>query len=276
VPRRINLAPTFHPLADVAHCEGVATGPEGALWAGDEAGRIYRIDGADGSHEQVADIGGWALGVAVDASSKLYVCDYTAGRIVRVDPASGTCDTYAGSIAGANWCLFDADGRLYVSDSGSDERADGRVVRIGPGGSPVEALEAPPLSFPNGMALAGDGTLYVAETYGTPQIRAWRDGETWVHCELPGTVPDGLTLTADGGILVTVFQPNRVLYVPPGSCQPDVFLEDWTGARLLTPTNAAFFGPDLSSLAIASLCGWSLSAVETPWRGQPLFYPEIA
>ena len=43
----------------------------------------------------------------------------------------------------------------------------------------------------------------------------------------------------------------------------------------MTPTNVAFFGPDRSSLAIASLCGWTLSAIDTPWRGQPLFYPSL-
>jgi sugar lactone lactonase YvrE len=276
VPQQIALPPSFRVLAELAHCEGVATGPDGVLWTGDESGQIFRVDPGDGSHEQVANVGGWALGLALDAASRVYVCDYTAGRIVGVDPASGACETYADGVDGANWCVFDAAGGLYVSCSGSDERADGRVVRIGSGGSPVEALDLPPLFFPNGMAIATDGTLFIAESYGMPRIRAWREGETWVHCELPGTVPDGLTLTADGGILVTVFQPNQVLYVPPGGGEPEIFLEDWTGARLLTPTNAAFFGPELASLAVASLCGWSLAALETPWRGQRLFYPEVA
>ena len=49
------LPPTFRPLAHLAHCEGVATGPDGALWAGDEQGVIFRVDPADGAVERVAD-----------------------------------------------------------------------------------------------------------------------------------------------------------------------------------------------------------------------------
>jgi sugar lactone lactonase YvrE len=270
----ITLPESFRVLAELAHCEGVAAGPDGVLWAGDEAGRIYRVD-PDGSHAQVADIRGWALGVVVDAKSRAYVCDYTGGRVVRVDAASGSVETYAAGLRSPNACVFDADGALYVSDSGSEVSADGAVVRIEPGGESAETLGLPPLSFANGVALGPDGTLYVAESYGTPRITAWHDGESWVHAELQGTVPDGLTATADGGLVVTVFQPNQVLYLPPGGGEPEVFLEDWTGARLLTPTNAAFFGPDLSSLAIASLCGWTLTAVETPWHGLPPAFPDV-
>jgi sugar lactone lactonase YvrE len=272
----VALPSTFRALASLAHCEGVATGPDGALWAGDEQGVIFRIDPADGAVESTADIGTWALGLAADARSRLYVCAYTAGAIVRVDPATGVHDVYCDGLRTPNWCLFAPDGDLYVSESGAEpvDEADGRVVRIPPGGGTFDPLDLPPLAFANGMALATDGTLYVAES-SIPRVRAVRDGEAPVHCELPGTVPDGLALDADGGLVVTSYQPNRVLYVPPGGGEPVTFLDDWQGERLLTPTNAAFYGPELRLLAVASLCGWTLSTVETPWRGQPLFYPSL-
>lgn len=272
----VDLPPSFRTLAPLAHCEGVATGPDGMLWAGDERGAVFRVDPGTGAHEQVAEIGDWALGLAADARSRLYICGYTRGSIVRVDPATGECDVYCGGLRTPNWCVFAADGTLFVSESGPEdyEAREGRIVRVPPGGGSFEALDVPPLAFANGMALAPDGTLYVAESW-SPRIRAVRDGEAPVYCELPGTVPDGLTLDADGGIVVTCFQPNRVLRVPPGGGEPEVFLDDWRGQRLLTPTNAAFHGPELRHLAIASLCGWSLSTVETPWRGQPLCYPSL-
>jgi sugar lactone lactonase YvrE len=272
----VDLPASFRVLAPLAHCEGVAAGPDGALWAGDEQGAIFRVDSTTGSHEQVADIGTWALGLAADARSRLYVCAYTDGAIVRLDPATGEQEVDCGGLSTPNWCVFDGDGWLYVSESGPEEydSLDGRVVRIPPGGGSFETLDLPPLSFANGMALAPDGTLYVAESF-EPQVRAVRDGAAPVYCRLPGTVPDGLTLDADGGILVTCFQPNRVLRIPPGGGEPETFLDDWRGTRLLTPTNAAFHGPELRQLAVASLCGWSLCTVETPWRGQPLFYPSL-
>jgi sugar lactone lactonase YvrE len=263
-------------LAPLAHCEGIAAGADGTLWTGDEDGRLFRIDPADGSFEQVATIEGWALGLCVDGDGLVYVCAYDRGSIVRVDPASGTAETYAEGLGFPNWPVLAADGTLYVSDSGSEEpgAVAGRVLAIPPGGGTAEPLPLRPLAFANGMALATDGTLYVAESH-EPGVVAVRNGETTMHAELPGTVPDGLALDDEGGMIVTSYQPNRVLRVPPGGGEPEVVVEDWTGQTLMTPTNAAYFGPDRSSLAIAQLCAWSILAIDTPWRGQPLFYPSI-
>ena len=150
------LPPSFRPLAPVAHCEGVATGPDGVLWTGDELGAVFRVDPADGAHEQVADIGTWVLGLAADARSRLYVCAYADGSIVRVDPATGERDVYCDGLRTPNWCVFAPDGTLYVSESGPEEydaRA-GRIVRIPSGGGSFEPLDLPPLAFANGMALS--------------------------------------------------------------------------------------------------------------------------
>jgi sugar lactone lactonase YvrE len=273
----IVLDPSFRTLCPLAHCEGIATGPDGALWAGDEQGRIHRIDPDDGSTAQIAEIDDWALGLCLDARGRLYVCGYAGGRILRVDPGTGAVDTYADGLHGPNWALFAPDGTLCVSASGTEdlETADGAVLAIPPGGGAAQPLDSPPLNFANGMALAADGTLYVIESYGRPRVQAYSGGEWRTYAELPGTVPDGLALDEEGGLLVSVYQPNRVLRIPPGGGAPELLLDDWTGSRLLTPTNIAFFGPERRGLAIASLCGWSISAIDTPWRGQPLFYPDL-
>jgi sugar lactone lactonase YvrE len=270
--------PTFRRLANLAHCEGVATGPDGALWAGGENGRVYRIDPADGSVDDVGSVGGWALGLCLDADSRVYVCVYDGRAIVRLEPATGRTETYAndGLIRNPNWPVFAPDGTLFVSDSGGEDPGDrdGRVLAVPSGGGPAELVETRELAFANGMAMSVDGTLYVLESF-EPRVLALRDGALSVHAELPGTVPDGLALDEDGGLIVACYQPNRIVRVPPGGGEPQLVLEDWTGQRLLTPTNVAFFGPERRSLAIASLCGWSLTAIDTPWRGQPLFYPTI-
>jgi sugar lactone lactonase YvrE len=268
--------PTFRVLAPLAHCEGIATGPDGSLWTGDEQGKVFRIDPDDESHELVADVGTWVLGLALDADSRVYICAYTEGSILRLDPRSGAVDTYCAGLRTPNWAVFEPEGALYASDSGGEdlEARDGRVVRIPPGGGSFETLNMPPIAFANGMALAPDGTLFVVESF-IPRVLAIRDGRTSVYCDLPGTVPDGLALDAEGGLIVTVYQPNKVVRIPPGGGRPETLLDDWTGQRLLTPTNAAFYGSRFRRLAIASLCGWSLYTMDTPWRGQPLVYPSI-
>ena len=90
--------PTFRTLAPLAHCEGVAAGPDGMLWTGDESGRIYRVDPADGSYEQVSEIDAWALGLCLDGEGLVYVCAYDRGTIVRVDPSNGETEVYAGDV----------------------------------------------------------------------------------------------------------------------------------------------------------------------------------
>src|SRR6476620_11867760 len=57
------------------HPEGVCWDPaSGALWAGGEAGQIYRIDLAAGSAEEAARAPGFVLGLAVDGRGRLAAC----------------------------------------------------------------------------------------------------------------------------------------------------------------------------------------------------------
>jgi hypothetical protein len=61
--------------------------------------------------------------------------------------------------------------------------------------------------------------------------------------------------------------------VPPGGGSPELLLDDVTGTQFPMPTNVCFFGEDLGMLAVASLGGTSLSAVDIGRRGTPLHYP---
>ncbi len=132
------------------------------------------------------------------------------------------------------------------------------------------------LFYANGMAVRKDGTLFVVDTFVQPRIVTLADGRLETYVELPGTVPDGLAFDEDGGLMISCFQPNRLLRVEPGGGEARIIIDDWTGQLLLSPTNIAFFGPDRKSLAFASLLGWWLSAIDTPWTGQPLFYPNLS
>jgi gluconolactonase len=280
-------AEAVRPLAPVAHCEGVAVGPSGAIFAADERGRVFRVELDSRAHEQVADVEGFAVGLCVDGGGLLYVCVYDQGRIARVDPETGAVETYCDSVEGGplrapNWNLFAPDGTMYVSDSCDDpsglrflEERSGRVAAVPRGGGDAAAVQTPPLDYPNGMALGPDGTLYVVETFVEPRVIAIRDGAISVVQELPRTVPDGLALDEEGGLLVSMFQPNLIVRIPPGGGEPETVAEDWSGQRLLTPTNIAFCGKDRRLLAIGSLCGWSLSVLEVPWRGRDLEYPDV-
>jgi gluconolactonase len=262
------------------HPEGVAVGPDGMLYAGGEAGQVYRVDPAGGTLEQIADTGGFALGVCLDGRGAVYVCDSGRKSVLRVDPATGAVEPWCEAADGKaliapNWAAFAPDGSLVFSDSGSGDltKWDGRLIRIPPGGGDGERLELPALQFPNGLTIADDGTIYFLESF-TPRLHAiGDDGVLRLICDLPGVVPDGVALDSAGAFIIACYYPFHVLRVQPDGGNIELLLDDSTGSVIPMPTNVCFFGEDLRSLAIAQLGGYNLGVVEVPVPGVPLHYP---
>ena len=266
------------------HPEAIAVSPDGSsLWCGGEAGQIYRIDLADGRLSEVANTAGFLLGVALDADGNVYACNLgETSSIVRVDPASGEVAPYCatadgGPLAVPNWAAFATDGALWFTDSGTEslDVRDGRLIRVSPGGGDGEVVSRSALHFPNGMCVSANDEIFVLETL-TPRLSrlVGRDLETIV--ELPGHSPDGLALCADGGFIVSCYYPFRILYVPPEGGRFETLIDDVTGIHLPMPTNTAFYGPGLRSLAIASLGGQVIKSVDLGIAGARLNYPRIS
>src|SRR5262245_53410948 len=82
------------------HPEGVAAGLDGMLYAGGEAGQIYRVDPAAGTFEQIASTEGFVLGVCLDADGVVYACDAGRGAVLRVDPRTEAIDVYCEGAGG--------------------------------------------------------------------------------------------------------------------------------------------------------------------------------
>ena len=70
----------FAPIVDgLDHPEGVTAGPDGILYAGGEAGQIYRID--DGAATEIASTGGFLYGVTLDGAGDVYGCDFGRAEV---------------------------------------------------------------------------------------------------------------------------------------------------------------------------------------------------
>ena len=152
----------------IDHPECLAFDRNGDLWAGGEAGQIYRIS-PQGTVQRVATMGGFCGGLAFSPSAELFVCNPSLG-IVRVNP-SGEFSVFASSAGGhrlicPNYGLFDSAGNYYVTDS---------VFRfeIKAGGSvgPPDRYAAECGRFPDGLTLDAGGNLYVC-CYASDEI--WR------------------------------------------------------------------------------------------------------
>ena len=202
---------TLHDLYVIAapldHPEGITTGPDGELYAGGEAGQVYRIDRDTSEPIEIANTGGFVLGLCLDAAGMIYLCNMDAKpAVLRVDPATGNIDTWCDSAGGGpletpNFCSFAADGSLYFTDSGTEDMdiQNGRLIRVPPGGGDGEVLDLGPLHFPNGMCIDADGNPVFLETL-TPRLSRVVDGKLELLADLAGNSPDGVTLCADGGL----------------------------------------------------------------------------
>jgi gluconolactonase len=270
------------PLLD--HPEAVAWGPDRRVYAGGEDGQLYRlkIDGKD--FEQFAKVSGaFILGLAHDADGNVYACDDRNACVHRITP-DGKASVYSNGGPGQrmrvpNYPVFDDAGTLYVSDSGEFGKSNGWIWRVLPGGE-AAIWDRSASGFPNGMCLSADGrTLYVVESspplISKLEIRSdGSAGARSVLVELPRQVPDGVALDMNGDLYISLFNPN-IIY----RCKPDGALvtlyDDWEQLKLIAPTNIAFGGPDLSTLIIASLCGWAVHTAPMPVPGLAVRYPKL-
>jgi sugar lactone lactonase YvrE len=100
-------------------------------------------------------------------------------------------------------------------------------------------------------------------------------GKRQIVAEMPEVTPDGMAFAADGSILIACFKPDLILRwtTTPGF---EVIMSDPHHCVLASPTNCAFCGPDLESVAIPNIGANFVTRFEVPeLRGQRLFYPAV-
>jgi gluconolactonase len=267
------------PLVDgLDHPEGVAYDPDaGVVWAGGEAGQLYRVDVEEGRYEQVATAPGFVLGLAVDGQGRLAICASADGSLC-VHDGDGVrrvlTEVEGEPLVQPNYPAFGPDGTLYVSASGTWARDDGRIVALAPDGSASTLTRELPC-FTNGLAVSPDGRwLYVVESYDPRLSRVdLRDGDIELVRRFDGTVLDGLAVAADGGLLVSCYRPDRIYHLDRDG-HAEVAAEDPQGTLLAAPTNVCFVGPDLDRVVSANLGRWHLTLLDLGIRGVAPHRPE--
>jgi gluconolactonase len=263
------------------HPECVTVHPDGSLWAGGEAGQIYRIS-PDGSFEEVANTGGFILGLAFDPSgSTLIACDLRKKCLWAIDAHTYEVSLFShGPEDGApfsipNHLVFSRDGSLFVTDSGAFREVTGRIIRYAPGASSGSVWHEGPFNFANGIALAPDEhAVYLVCSWlpGVERVELRPDGTAGrreVFVTVPETVPDGLAFDEQGDLYISCYTPARIYRAAPdGTIR--TFIDDWEAHTLANPTNIVFGGQDLDRLYVANLGRWHIAEIPMPVRGAPL------
>ena len=258
----------------IHHPEGVAVGPDGAVWCGNAEGDILRIEPEGSRVEKIASTGGFSLGLAFDGAGRLFVCDQRSAAVWRLDLATRALLRFTPpGIRIPNYPAVDAARNcLYVSDSfGAGARGPGvwrYDLSTGAGG----LWWAEPMNFANGMALAHDGSaLFVIETFDrkVSRIAIGPDGKPAGRADyatdLPG-LPDGLAFDDAGNLYVSCYEPSRIIRIDPRG-KAAIYIEDATAQLLCHPTNIAFDG---AALYAANLGRWHITKIASDTAGVPL------
>ncbi len=262
------------------HPEGVTVASDGTLYAGGEAGQIYRVDIATGGIEQLATSGGFLLGLCADRRGRLYCCDVARRELLRFDPVDSSIEVFSRGaqsrpFVNPNWPVFDDAGNLYVTDSGTWKGNDGCIVRIDPRGTATVWSEVC-TQFPNGCALSEDGrSLYVLESNAPALVRIPLDDPNRREpvASLSG-VPDGVALDNEGRAYVFYYRPDRIDRVDAEG-RVETLAEDPEGTLLAAPTNGVWLEPERTRLVVGSLGRWHLTVCDFGATGIPLRYPDI-
>lgn len=257
------------------HPECVCWHPNGSLYAGGEAGQIYRISSDGRQVDEIGRTNGFLLGVAVNPDgSWLAACDLRKKCVWRCELATGELTVISRGVDAfpfqiPNHLVFDSQGDLYVSDSGSPTDKSGRIFRIARDGSTMVWHDGP-FHFANGLASAPAGdALFVVCTFAgsVERIAITPDrtpGERSTIVSFERVLPDGLAFDRAGDLFVSCYTPSRIYRVRDGSPpQIHIYAEDWTDHQLCHPTNVCFGGPKGETLFAANLGRWHIASIET-------------
>src|SRR5438128_7412553 len=269
---------------DLGFPEGPVWMSDGSVILGEISGKKVTRVAPDGSKTEIGKAGGGPNGVATGPDGALYVCnkggavyqttpsflstgpapDYKSGSIQRIDPKTGETRTLytecnGHKLSAPNDIVFDKQGGFYFTDLGkryAHQRDHGGLYYALPDGSRAVELAYPMLSQ-NGVGLSPDEkTVYVADTESS-RLFAFDIVEPGVLrrepfpapytgrlvCGLPGFQRfDSLAVEASGNIVVATLITGHVTVIAPnGNVVRQVKMPD------VYPTNICFGGRDMKT-----------------------------
>lgn len=234
---------------------------EALLWVDIPLGLVHRLDVATGADVVVREVGAPVGCLALRETGGYVVA--TERGVVVADDDWATIEQIA-DLPGqpahtrTNDGACDPWGCFWVGTLSHDDRqtvdSGGALYRIASDHTVHQVLDG--VSVSNGIDWAPDSSaMYYADS-GTGRVDAFDVDPTDGHIggrralleiELPGAVPDGLTVDAEGFLWVALWDGGRVRrYTPDGRLDREVLLP------VDRATSVAFGGPSLDALYVTT------------------------
>ncbi|HEX2979829.1 MAG TPA: hypothetical protein VHO48_06175, partial [Anaerolineaceae bacterium] len=175
--------------------------------------------------------------VAFDTSGNLYYINSSVQSLVKIDTAGNKSTFPIPYLQGAGGLAVDNAGNGYIASP-----MNGVLLKVPTTGGPAtQVADSTVLTRPLGVAVAPDGTVYVANN-GRNQIIAIRSGVTSVFAISGASLdqPCGVTVDASGNLYIVESHGSRIVKFTPqgaGTVLPITGAADWPGWS--EPTNIA-------------------------------------
>ncbi len=218
-----DTAVVFGSTPQLVSPSGMALGPDGALYVGDQDGEIYRIDLATGATALFTDVGGTGIAqdIVFDPQGRMLVLDRSTNDIFAIELATKAQTTL---FDGPGTFSFNSLALLRNGDVFLSHEDDDDVFRLSGGVLTPVIQNNPELDLPDSLGLSADERyLYGVSLLGESVFRHdLQTGQT-THSEL-GSLARGLAIRRSGGLVVST---DESLYVTgPAGEAPTLFSGD--------------------------------------------------
>ncbi|WP_187142988.1 hypothetical protein [Terriglobus albidus] len=217
----------------------------------DGAGNVYIVDQNATQVTKMSPVvgGGYVLtaafsgmgnveAVAVDGSGNVYIASLAAGVVKETLNSNGG---YTKSVLFNNIYAFgiatDLQGNLYLATG------DQVLKETLANGSYTQSIVASGLSGPHGLAVDGNGNVYIADTFASRVVKETLSGSTYTETLLayPGNSPLGLAIAPDGNLFISSASANALLELdvtsPPSLTFPATNAGTQSSAQTITIQN---------------------------------------
>lgn len=213
-----------------------------------DSGQPQRVSYGEYIYEFVPDWGklpsGWewnhVVGVGVDSQDRIYAYNRSEHPMIVLDQQGNILETWGEGIFGsAHHMMIGPDDSIYTTDIGDHtvrkwSPKGEQLLMLGTPNEPAVEMSGEPFNKPTDIALAQDGSIYVADGYGNARVHLFSpEGKHILSWGEPGSgpgqfkIPHSVCVDPSGLVYVGDRENSRIqVFLPNGQ-----YVREWRGVH---------------------------------------------